>query len=110
LEGFLTELLKFDVKIIEILESEANQESENDKFNRVDLLDKNENGELILVEIQYNDEINYFQRMLYGTAKLITQYMTKGRGYKRVKKVYSVNIVYFELGKRRLKLRLQKIS
>jgi len=98
LEGFLTELLKFDVKIIEILESEANQESENDKFNRVDLLAKNENGELILVEIQYNDEIDYFQRMLYGTAKLITQYMTKGRGYKRVKKVYSINIVYFELG------------
>jgi predicted transposase/invertase (TIGR01784 family) len=98
LEGFLTELLKFDVKIVEILESEANQESENDKFNRVDLLAKNENGELILVEIQYNDEIDYFQRMLYGTAKLITQYMTKGRGYKRVKKVYSINIVYFELG------------
>jgi predicted transposase/invertase (TIGR01784 family) len=98
LEGFLTELLKFDVKIIEILESEANQESENDKFNRVDLLAKNENSELILVEIQYNDEIDYFQRMLYGTAKLITQYMTKGRGYKRVKKVYSINIVYFELG------------
>jgi predicted transposase/invertase (TIGR01784 family) len=98
LEGFLTELLKFDVKIVEILESEANQESENDKFNRVDLLAKNESGELILVEIQYNDEIDYFQRMLYGTAKLITQYMTKGRGYKRVKKVYSINIVYFELG------------
>jgi predicted transposase/invertase (TIGR01784 family) len=98
LEGFLTELLKFDVKIIEILESEANQESEDDKFNRVDLLAKNESGELILIEVQYNDEIDYFHRMLYGTAKLITQYIQKGKGYAKVKKVYSINIVYFEIG------------
>jgi len=98
LEGFLSELLKFDVKIEEILESEANQEDESDKFNRVDLLAKNQNGELILVEIQYNDEIDYFQRMLYGTAKLITQYLQKGKGYSKVKKVYSINIVYFEIG------------
>ncbi len=48
LRGVLTELLKFDVKIIEILESESNQESEDDKFNRVDLLAKNEMGELYL--------------------------------------------------------------
>ncbi len=98
LEGFLTELLKFDVKIEEILESEANQETEDDKFNRVDLLAKNERGELILVEIQYNDEIDYFQRILYGTSKLITEYIKKGRGYTNVKKVYSINIVYFEIG------------
>jgi predicted transposase/invertase (TIGR01784 family) len=98
LEGFLTELLKFDVKIIEILESEANQESQDDKFNRVDLLAKNENGELILIEVQYNDEIDYFHRMLYGTSKLITQYIQKGKGYAKVKKVYSINIVYFEIG------------
>ncbi len=97
LEGFLTELLKFDVKIEEILESEANQETEDDKFNRVDLLAKNESGELILVEIQYNDEIDYFQRILYGTSKLITEYIKKGRGYTNVKKVYSINIVYFEI-------------
>ncbi len=98
LEGFLTELLKFDVKIEEILESEANQETEDDKFNRVDLLAKNESGELILVEIQYNDEIDYFQRILYGTSKLITEYIKKGRGYTNIKKVYSINIVYFEIG------------
>jgi hypothetical protein len=30
LEGLLTELLNFDVKIEEILESEANQETEDD--------------------------------------------------------------------------------
>ncbi|MBU1666829.1 Rpn family recombination-promoting nuclease/putative transposase [bacterium] len=98
LEGFLTELLKFDVKIEEILESEANQETEDDKFNRVDLLAKNEKNELILIEVQHSSEIDYFHRMLYGTSKLITEYITKGKGYTKVKKVYSVNIVYFALG------------
>ncbi len=99
LEGFLTELLKFDVKIEEVLESEANQENEEDKFNRVDLLAKNENGQLILIEVQYSSEIDYFQRMLYGSSKLITEYISKGdSGYKNIKKVYSVNIVYFALG------------
>nr|WP_255494558.1 Rpn family recombination-promoting nuclease/putative transposase [Sulfurovum sp. bin170] len=101
LEGFLTELLKFDVKIEEILESEANQETEDDKFNRVDLLAKNENGELILIEVQHSSQIDYFNRMLYGSSKLITEYIKKGDGYVEVKKVYSVNIVYFELGQGR---------
>ena len=33
LEGFLSELLFDDIKIIEVLESETNQDSEADKFN-----------------------------------------------------------------------------
>ncbi len=98
LEGFLSELLCFDVSIIEILESEANQEDEFDKFNRVDMLVKNNKGELILIELQHNSETDYFHRMIYGTSKLICQYIDGGRGYKQVKKVYSVNIVYFDLG------------
>jgi len=98
LEGFLSELLKFDIKIEEVLESESNQETEDDKFNRVDLLAKNENGELILIEVQHRSEIDYFHRMLYGSSKLITEYIKQGKGYGSVKKVYSVNIVYFELG------------
>lgn len=98
LEGFLSELLKFDVKIEEILESEANQETEHDKFNRVDLLAKNDRDELILIEVQHSSEADYFHRMLYGASKLITEYIEKGAGYRKVRKVYSVNIVYFELG------------
>jgi predicted transposase/invertase (TIGR01784 family) len=99
LEGFLSELLKFDVKIEEILESEANQETEDDKFNQVDLLAKNDRDELILIEVQHRSEIDYFHRMLYGASKLITEYITKSdRGYGKIKKVYSVNIVYFALG------------
>ncbi|WP_339136474.1 MAG: PD-(D/E)XK nuclease family transposase [Candidatus Electrothrix sp. GW3-4] len=37
LEGFLSELLKEDIHILDVLESESNKEEYHDKFNRVDL-------------------------------------------------------------------------
>jgi len=49
LEGFLSELLKDDIIIQSILESESNQKIDSDKFNRVDMLVKNSKDELFLV-------------------------------------------------------------
>ncbi len=99
LEGFLTTLLGMKIKIKNMLESESNQEDESDKYNRVDMLAENEKGELFLIEVQNNTEYAYFQRMLFGTSKLVTEYIKKGEGYENVRKIYSVNIVYFSLGK-----------
>ena len=98
LEGLLTTLLEEPVRIKKLLESESNQEDEDNKQNRVDLLAENDKNELFLIEIQNNTEFAYFQRMLYGTAKAVTDYMHEGAGYSEVRKVYSVNIVYFDLG------------
>ena len=98
LEGFLTTLLGESILIQKLLESESNQEDEYDKYNRVDLLAENSKGELILIEVQNNNEYAYFQRMLFGTSKLVTEYINRGEGYDKVRKVYSVNIVYFSLG------------
>ena len=98
LEGFLSELLKFDLKIKNILESEGNQKEEDDKYNRVDILVENMKGELILIEVQNDPEIDYFHRMMYGVGKLITEYIEKGESYTKIKKIYSINIVYFNLG------------
>ncbi len=98
LEGFLTELLNFDVTIVEILESEGNQKHKKDKFNRIDILVKNEGNELILIEVQNEKEDDYFQRMNYGQAKLLTEQISLGDRYEKLKRIYSVNIVYFELG------------
>lgn len=98
LEGFLSELLHEDFSIRQILESEGNKETGEDKFNRVDILVENRRGELIIVEIQNTREADYFQRMLYGTAKVIAEHIAEGQPYSSVKKVYSVNIVYFDLG------------
>ncbi len=98
LAGFLSELLGKQIKIQSILESESNQQAEDDKLNRVDILAENDQGELILIEVQNSTEQDYFHRMLYGTAKLITEFLEKGEPYGKVKKVYSVNVVYFSLG------------
>ena len=42
--------------------------------------------------------MDYFQRMLYGTSKVIAEQMRQSDEYMNVKKVYSINIVYFDLG------------
>ena len=98
LEGFLSELLREDVKIDHLLESESNKNNKDDKFNRVDMLVTNSSGELILIEVQYEPELDYLLRMLYGASKLITENLAEGQGYAHIKKVISVNLVYFELG------------
>ena len=99
LEGFLSELLKDDIKIEGLLESEANQEDEEDKFNRVDLYAENSKGEHIIIEIQNSRELDYLMRMLFSTSKAITQYLTIGKPYSEIKKVIAVSIIYFGLGK-----------
>lgn len=98
LEGFLSVLLQQDVKIVKFLESEGNQEAKDDKYNRVDILCEDSKDELIIVEVQNDRAYSYFHRMLYGTSKVITEYIELGQDYEKVRKVYSVNIVYFELG------------
>ena len=98
LEGFLSELLNEELVILEILESESNKESVSDKFNRVDLKVKNSAGEIIIIEVQYEREYDYLQRMLYGTSRAITEHQQEGEPYSRLVKVISVNILYFDLG------------
>jgi predicted transposase/invertase (TIGR01784 family) len=98
LEGFLSELLFEDIKIQKILESEANQETEDDKYNRVDILTQNSKNELVIIEIQNTYEIDYFHRMAYGASKALTENLSLGKAYSEIKKVISVNVVYFDLG------------
>lgn len=86
LEGFLTVFLNEEVKIMEILESESNQQKEDDKFNRVDIKARNSKGEIIIVEIQNTSELYYLERVLYGVAKAITEHINLGNSYKEVKR------------------------
>ena len=98
LEGLITVMTGEQVKIVEILESEGNQESSADKFNRVDIKAKNDKGDIIIVEVQLTRQLYYLQRMLYGVSKAITEHIEIGNKYDKVKKVYSINILYFDLG------------
>ncbi len=98
LEGFLSELLFDSIKIEQILESESNQETDDDKFNRVDILTQNSKNELLIIEIQNSYEIDFFHRMAYGVSKSISENLSLGQKYSEIKKVISINIVYFDLG------------
>ena len=97
-EGLINVLIGEKIEIVELLESESNQEHKDDKFNRVDIKAKDSQGRIIIVEIQQSRELDYLQRMLYGVAKTITEHMGRGKSYENVKKVYSINILYFDLG------------
>lgn len=98
LEGFLSTLLGEDLHICRFLESESNQTDASDKFNRADMLVEDDKGQLLIIEVQNNRELDYFHRMLYGVSKTISEYINLGDDYDKVRKVYSINIVYFDLG------------
>ena len=98
LEGFLSELLYEDVKILEILESESNKDIKEDKSNRLDIKVKNSYEEIIIIEIQYDREMDFLQRMLYGASKVISEHIKEGEPYSSITKVISINILYFNFG------------
>jgi predicted transposase/invertase (TIGR01784 family) len=99
LEGFLSELIRRKIIIKHIIESESNKDDARNKSNRVDILVEADDREIIIIELQYDSEKDYFQRMLYGASKTIAEYINEGDRYSEVRKVYSINIVYFDLGR-----------
>ena len=98
LEGFLSVLLKVDIKIQSIGESEGNAEQIISKINKVDILCETADKKVIIIELQYNSENDYFHRMFFGTSKVVIDRMFEGFTYDKVAKVISINIVYFDLG------------
>jgi hypothetical protein len=98
LEGFLSELLRDDIRILEVLDSESNKDDACNKYNRVDLKVRNHNGEIVIVEVQYERELDYLQRILYATSRTVAEQMREGAPYADVVKVISINILYFDLG------------
>ena len=98
LEGLMTVLIGDKITIEEILESESNQDSREDKFNRVDVKAKTGKGEIILVEVQLGRETFFMPRILFGVSKAITEQLKRGEGYRNIKKVYSISVLYFDLG------------
>ena len=77
LEGFLSVLLNEKITIEAILSSQSNQETEDEKYNDVDILIRNSKDEHIIIEVQNSKQIDYFHRILFGASKLITEYIDK---------------------------------
>lgn len=98
LEGFLSVLLGEDVTIVEILESESNKDSAHDKFNRIDMKARLSGREVVIIEVQNENEYDFFQRLLYSASKTLCEHIHESDNYTEVVKVISVNIVHFKLG------------
>lgn len=98
LEGFLTVFLKEKITILEILESENNLQTADDKFYRADIKACNSKNEIIIIEVQNMRKLYYLERILYGVAKVTTKYASLGEAYYHVKKAYSISILYFDIG------------
>ena len=98
LEGFLTALLREDIHVVSLLESESNSREEQQKFNRVDLLVKDSQDRHLIIEIQNQQEADYLERLIYGTSKIIVENLNLGEPYDQIKKIISISILYFNLG------------
>ncbi len=99
LEGLLTVLLDRQICITNILENENNQRSYYEKFNRVNIVVRDNNGEIAVVELLVTRELHFREHLLYGFAKSIAGYIHRGELCSKVKKIYVINILYFDIGK-----------
>ncbi|KPA11085.1 hypothetical protein MHK_008698 [Candidatus Magnetomorum sp. HK-1] len=99
LEGLLSALLKEDIKVVQLLESESNQDSPRQKFNRVDIMVLDSNDKHMIVEIQNESESDFLERLLFGTSVVIVDNLQLGRPFSDLKKVISISIQYFNLGR-----------
>ena len=100
LEGFLSELLKEDIIILDVLESERYKDCRVHEFNCIDLKVRNHKQEIIIIEIQYDREYDYLQRIFYGVSKTAIEHLEESQSYAGITKVISINILYFDLGSR----------
>jgi predicted transposase/invertase (TIGR01784 family) len=98
LEGFLSAILRQDVSVIKILESESNVPDMDLKLNRVDILIQDQQQRYVIIEIQNCHISAYLERILFGTSKVIVDNVKSGEDYSEISKVVSISILYFNLG------------
>lgn len=97
LEVFLSNLLKEPIKIENLLKSESNREEENSKFNRVDLMCIDGQGRRIIIEIQNQREVDYFERFSWEKTQKKVDHRQLGTSYQEVAKIVSIKILYYAI-------------
>lgn len=100
LEGFISELLKEDIKIERIVGHDGSQSDKFDKSSCMDILAANTKDEPVIIEIHIQNEFvpDYFQQMTYRISKFIKENISAGEKLQNLKKFYSINLAYFDLG------------
>ena len=94
IEGFINVLIGEYVSVIDCYEDISEREDELDTSCRFSLMLKNSQGEILRVNIQFVREW-LFLRRAYHNIVWKTHLCDK---YDQVKKVYSISILYFDLG------------
>jgi hypothetical protein len=94
LEGFLTVLIGEKITITEIVDDLMEGEDNYEKMNRFNVLALNSKNEPILIEIQTTRIAFFYERILLG----VTDSKSRSDIFERVKKVYAISILYFEVG------------
>lgn len=97
-EGFIFALLGERVTIENIIDGEWNLCSVYGKYRRVIIKAYNSKDEKILIEIRQTYELDYLERYVYSEGIPNNNPPDDWNDYDQVKKVYSINILYFDLG------------
>jgi len=98
LEGFLSAVLRQEVSVLEILESESNVPEMEQKLNQVDILIQDQQKRYVIIEVQNCLMTAYLERILFGVSKVIVDNVKSGEDYREISKVISISILYFNLG------------
>ena len=101
LEGFLTVFLNEEVKILEVLDNNESHKyfDSLDNENRIDIKIENGKGEISIIDIHAFRKLHYFETLYFKWDESIFEHINLGNSYKEVKKIYSISILYFDLGK-----------
>ena len=95
---FLNALLKIEIKNIRIMgEVTLEQLAKDEKGGRIDIQAELNNGIVIDIEMQMEDEKNIEERTTYYAAKILSKETKKGTKYKNIKQVIMINILNYEM-------------
>ena len=98
IEGFLSELLKSDITILQIDNNEKIHEKVQRKFNCINILAQSFKDGVILIELQVDSELDYYHKLLYGVKKSFSERFKLSEHFKKINKVYSINVFNFKFG------------
>jgi predicted transposase/invertase (TIGR01784 family) len=98
LSGFLTELLERNVEVLEVVDSEGNPSGPAGKTNRLDVKAKFDDGEIAVFEFQYDEMKDFLGKAVFNASKAVVEQVPKGSRVFDFKKVYSINISYYNMG------------
>ena len=98
IESLVGVVLGVPLKTIRILEEGNDRESLENKHKRLNMLVEDEHGAQFIVVVKNETEQAFYEYVIFRISKLITDFINRGEGYGNVKKVFSINIVYFNLG------------